>query len=234
MKVNDQNRRIGELNALVKELRESPTEANERAQTAEFKCAETRENVPLAHFSPDTHWHIEKANTANYALWGRGKQILGNNYRSLFGYRTAPPSLQRKKYVEAFEKGKTSDFEALSPAVDDEGLVAQTAKDALSSLGYEVKTETERTLALKTFAERDNFDPVITDQTLSGMSGINLAKRLLKSKPGTPIVLRTLQRNCEREDREGVVIRELLMKPYTRAGLSRVADRVLKRRAGLV
>lgn len=115
--------------------------------------------------------------------------------------------------------------------VDDEYLVAQATGDALSSLGYEVRTETEPIQALKAFVEKGSFDLVITDQAMPGMSGLNLAKRLLKNRPGIPIVLCTgYSAAVNEKTAKAAGIRELLMKPYTRTELSRIVDRVLERR----
>ncbi len=112
--------------------------------------------------------------------------------------------------------------------VDDEDLVAQSARDALSRLGYEVTTETEPRKALDRFAGDDRFDLVITDQAMPGMSGMSLSKALLDHHPGIPIILCTgYSAGVDEQTAKAAGIREFLMKPYTRAELSNIVRKVL-------
>lgn len=63
--------------------------------------------------------------------------------------------------------------------VDDEEMVVEVTRTMLEQLGYQVQASTSATIALDTF-ERDPlaFDLVITDMTMPGLDGAQLARRL--------------------------------------------------------
>ncbi|MEJ5359163.1 MAG: PAS domain S-box protein [Desulfobacterales bacterium] len=99
--------------------------------------------------------------------------------------------------------------------VDDEAMLAELGGRILEKLGYEVVTRTSPLEALELFKRRPlDFDLVVSDQTMPGMTGDLLARELLKIRPGLPIILCTgySQRIDERRAREKG-IRALVMKP---------------------
>jgi CheY-like chemotaxis protein len=60
----------------------------------------------------------------------------------------------------------------------------------LQRLGYKVTGCTEPEKALETFRSRsDEFDVVVTDLSMRGMSGIDFARELLQIRPGIPILI---------------------------------------------
>lgn len=76
--------------------------------------------------------------------------------------------------------------------IDDEPLVRQTLTDSLKAAGYRVTALGSANEALVVFtAEPDRFDLVLTDLTMPRMSGIELASRLKRLRPRTPILLMT-------------------------------------------
>jgi PAS domain S-box-containing protein len=76
--------------------------------------------------------------------------------------------------------------------VDDEKIIADMGKSMLERLGYNVTIRTNSLEALNTFQnEPDAFDLIITDQTMPNMTGGDLARRILKIRPGMPIILCT-------------------------------------------
>jgi PAS domain S-box-containing protein len=113
--------------------------------------------------------------------------------------------------------------------VDDEPLVARMAKRTLSRLGYEVSTFTSPVAALQAFREApDAVDAVITDQSMPGMFGVDLARELLKLRPSLPIALISgLSDSEDRREAEAVGIRELLEKPVMGHGLERAVLRLM-------
>jgi DNA-binding NtrC family response regulator len=114
--------------------------------------------------------------------------------------------------------------------VDDDELLASAARVGLSRLGYEVITETEPKKALLTLTRDRNFDLVITDYAMPGMSGLVLAKELLKKQPRLPIILCTgFSAEVDEATTKKAGIRAFLMKPYTRAQLALAVTRVLHR-----
>jgi CheY-like chemotaxis protein len=76
--------------------------------------------------------------------------------------------------------------------VDDEIMLAEMGRTMLERLGYSVTIETSSSRALAAFTSRpDDFDLVITDQTMPGMTGIDLCGGLRKIRADIPIILCT-------------------------------------------
>ncbi len=74
--------------------------------------------------------------------------------------------------------------------VDDEGMLADIGKKMFEKLGYEVTAETNPKLALDIFeANPYKFDLVVTDQTMPGLTGVELARRILKIRQNIPVVI---------------------------------------------
>jgi CheY-like chemotaxis protein len=72
--------------------------------------------------------------------------------------------------------------------VEDSPEVAMITVEYLHELGHEVVAVTDAELAIEQFASR-TFDAVMTDVSLPGMSGIDLAKELIKQFPHLPVVI---------------------------------------------
>lgn len=76
--------------------------------------------------------------------------------------------------------------------VDDEEVLAEMVESMLERLGYRVTVRTSSLEALNTFRNHpDLFDLVITDQTMPGMTGLDLTRRILTLRPNMPIILCT-------------------------------------------
>ena len=76
--------------------------------------------------------------------------------------------------------------------IDDEQALTVIGKTLLERLGYNVITETNSHQALNLFKHKpDQFDVVITDQSMPNFSGIELAKKMLSIRPDLPIILAT-------------------------------------------
>jgi FixJ family two-component response regulator len=72
------------------------------------------------------------------------------------------------------------------------------------------------------------FDLVITDQTMPGMTGVQLAEELLKVRPDVPIILCTGHSETVSPDiAKEAGIREFLMKPVVRQELATAVRRAL-------
>jgi len=113
--------------------------------------------------------------------------------------------------------------------VDDEEILASLGRTMLERLGYAVTVRTSSQEALSTFANQpDRFDAVITDQTMPGMTGVELARRMLHIRPDLPIILCTGYSTLINEEQikaEG--IRGFAMKPLTKKELSTLLRQVL-------
>jgi PAS domain S-box-containing protein len=76
--------------------------------------------------------------------------------------------------------------------VDDEEVIVQVQKQMLERFGFDVVATQSSLEALETFrSQPERFDLVITDLTMPGMTGTELAQELLKLRPQLPIILST-------------------------------------------
>ena len=74
--------------------------------------------------------------------------------------------------------------------VDDEESLAQLGADLLGDIGYKVTCAFNGSAALHLFEQQDRcFDLVITDETMPGISGIELAQEIFAISPATPVIL---------------------------------------------
>jgi CheY-like chemotaxis protein len=117
--------------------------------------------------------------------------------------------------------------------VDDEEILMEMGRDMLDALGYQVTTAANGIKALEVFRSRcDQFDLLITDMTMPGMTGADLSKEILKIRPDIPIILCTGYSEIMTEEKaKELGIREFLMKPMTMKHLAEVIRKVLDREA---
>lgn len=115
--------------------------------------------------------------------------------------------------------------------VDDEHAMASMLHEFLSSFCAQVDTFNCPFKALQEFSTQpDVFDLVITDQTMPGMTGMDLAASLLKLKPKLPIILCTGFNNIATPEAiTSLGIAALFIKPVKVAELILKAQELLKR-----
>ena len=113
--------------------------------------------------------------------------------------------------------------------VDDEPSLVEVEHRALESLGYQVTSTTSALEALKLFKERpEAFGLVISDYTMPGMTGAELAEQLLALRRDLPIILCTgYSDHISAEQARRMGIRDLLFKPLNLATLGQVVNQVL-------
>ena len=99
--------------------------------------------------------------------------------------------------------------------IDDEVSILEMGRQMLEGLGYDVVTQSAGLKALDRFRENpDRFDLVITDLAMPKMTGMELAKELIKIRPDIPIILCTgFNDELPGKGIESNGIRELLIKP---------------------
>ncbi len=116
--------------------------------------------------------------------------------------------------------------------VDDEKAILESGRGVLEHLGYEVTTANGSLEALDIFrAKPDAFDLVLTDMTMPKMTGLELAKQLLSTRPDIPIVLCTgFSEGLTPDSIRDIGIRDMIMKPMIGDELAVTLARALKDR----
>lgn len=101
--------------------------------------------------------------------------------------------------------------------VDDEEPLAVLAQRLLQNLGYSAEAVTDPQLAIAALRERpDEYRILMTDYSMPGMTGLELARRARQARPGIAVVLSSgyNSRITPARMREGGIA-SLLPKPYT-------------------
>jgi two-component system, cell cycle sensor histidine kinase and response regulator CckA len=112
---------------------------------------------------------------------------------------------------------------------DDEESVAHSTGLMLEFQGFKLSTYLDSREALKVFKNApDEFDLVITDQSMPAMSGLELAAELMKIRPDIPIILNSGYSNKALEDKcLQIGIREICLKPMDIQRLVKVIRKTL-------
>ncbi len=114
--------------------------------------------------------------------------------------------------------------------VDDEEAIINFTQGMLNQLGYKVKGLCSSIDALNFFRSApDEIDLIITDQTMPGITGSQLATEILKIRPGMPIILMTgYSETITQEEAFAQGIKEYLDKPFTKNMLAGAIGRSLR------
>ncbi|MFV0438650.1 MAG: response regulator [Desulfopila sp.] len=115
--------------------------------------------------------------------------------------------------------------------VDDEETLAEMAGEMLKKLGYTVKTMTNSVETLQLLeTSMDQYDLIITDQTMPGLSGVELARRIGELGSLLPVILYSGYSSAVTdEDARKAGICKVLMKPLSMALLSQTVRQILDR-----
>jgi CheY-like chemotaxis protein len=113
--------------------------------------------------------------------------------------------------------------------IDDEEQIVDMEREMLEHLGYHVTGITKSLEALEVFRRaKDDFDLVITDMTMSHMTGAELSREILRIRPDIPIILCTgFSELVTEEKARKMGIREYVMKPMLRSEIAVAIRRVL-------
>jgi PAS domain S-box-containing protein len=113
--------------------------------------------------------------------------------------------------------------------VDDEEILTKMGKTMLERLGYHVTVRNSSLKALETFQNQpDEFDIVITDQTMPGMTGSDLSRRMLQIRPDIPIILCTGYSTIISEGKaKSMGIKEFAFKPLAKKDMAKLIRKVL-------
>ncbi len=113
--------------------------------------------------------------------------------------------------------------------IDDEEILTEMGKSMLERLGYHVTVSNNSIEALETFKNQpDLFDLVITDQTMPGMTGADIARRMIQIKPDIPIILCTGYSTVISEEKaKSMGIKEFAFKPLSKKDIAVLIRKVL-------
>jgi PAS domain S-box-containing protein len=113
--------------------------------------------------------------------------------------------------------------------VDDELTLVEMTAQMLDSLGYEVLPHTSSVEALEAFkADPLGCDILLTDLTMPKLTGIDLAREVIDTRPDMPVIMCTgFSETGIREKAAFAGIKALLMKPLNRRSLAEEMRRAL-------
>ena len=113
--------------------------------------------------------------------------------------------------------------------VDDEEPIMELGKRMLEHLGYDVVALTSSMEALAVFREKpDEFDLVVTDQTMPGLTGEMLTKEILGLRSDIPVILCTgFSEHIAEEQARAIGIKAFLMKPLLLKDIAQTVRKVL-------
>ena len=142
-------------------------------------------------------------------------------------------------YLPRLESGESPEPEAVSHMpkgnnrillVDDEEALIRAIRKMIELLGYEVTDATGGTEALSLFRlHPEDFDLVITDYSMPGMIGTDLAVEIMRIRPDIPIVLSTgFNEKISEKSVKDMGISALMMKPVSLSEIAEVIHEVLK------
>jgi len=114
--------------------------------------------------------------------------------------------------------------------VDDEEAILVSIRRTLKTFGYQVVALKDGLAALELFEKMcKDFDLVITDMTMPGLTGLELSKKMQDIRSDVPIILCTgFSDVIDRDKARDIGIRELLMKPVGIRELGDVIRRALE------
>lgn len=115
--------------------------------------------------------------------------------------------------------------------IDDEEALIEMGQELLGELGYRVTAMNSSLEALALFkADPSMYDLIITDQTMPGMTGFQLAREALRVRADIPVVLCTgFSHMLVSEEARKAGIKAFAMKPLTKKEIAHVMRQVLDR-----
>jgi PAS domain S-box-containing protein len=118
--------------------------------------------------------------------------------------------------------------------IDDEEVQARTIPPMLERLGYTVTAKIDAQEALSLFRERpEDFDLVMTDQTMPRMSGLQLAAEMLRIRPGVSVLLCTgFSEIVHEEEARAHGLAGFVLKPFSIGEIAEKIHSILKSRSG--
>jgi PAS domain S-box-containing protein len=116
--------------------------------------------------------------------------------------------------------------------VDDEEPLVFLMRHMLERLGYKVTGCADPDKALEMFRSRsDEFDVVVSDLSMPGMSGLDLAREILQIRPGMPMLIASgYIRPEDNEQVRSLGLPDLILKPDTVEQLGKTLHKLFEKR----
>ncbi|MGD9824620.1 response regulator, partial [Desulfobacter sp.] len=113
--------------------------------------------------------------------------------------------------------------------VDDEEQIVNMEKNFLQRIGYDTTACTSSGQALEILKTNPNrFDLVISDLTMPGLTGDDLARELKKINPDIPVIICTgLEKNDKKAWQDSANVKEFLIKPVDMKQLSGLISKMI-------
>ncbi|MBW1892173.1 MAG: response regulator [Deltaproteobacteria bacterium] len=115
--------------------------------------------------------------------------------------------------------------------VDDDEAIVKVVRRMLERLGYQVETKGSASEALALFQSKpDHFDLILTDMTMPHMTGFNLFEKIVKIRPGLPVIVCTGHSAIiDEEKAKKLGIAAFVMKPISIQEIAETIRKVLNR-----
>jgi CheY-like chemotaxis protein len=115
-------------------------------------------------------------------------------------------------------------------AIDDQQLILDLISAMCQTVGYDVVTADSGRQGLDLATEND-FDVVLTDLAMPGMSGLEVAEEIKKAKPNIPIILITgWEVNIEKQRLDASGIIKVLYKPFRIEQLTEIINDLVEQK----
>lgn len=134
------------------------------------------------------------------------------------------PKAPEKPRVAAWKRGERILL------VDDDDAITTLGRRSLGRLGYVVTAFTDPALAVGEFVKApEAFDAVVTDISMPGMTGFDVAAAVLAARPGIPVVITSGYIRPEDEvSAARLGVKGLIAKPDTVDELAEALDRIFR------
>ena len=114
--------------------------------------------------------------------------------------------------------------------IDDEEMLVKMGQAMLEKLGYAVTAQMSSIeAAFKN--QPDAFDLVITDQTMPGITGFDMARRMLQIRPDLPIILCTgYSSQVSEEKARAYGIKGFALKPLAQKDIAALIRKIIDKK----
>jgi len=152
------------------------------------------------------------------AIWFEDRKTGGTKFFVVLPVNTEKTTNQHSATHEMAEPMGTGNL----LLVEDEPDLVEMAKKILESLGYQVTSCVNGEEALQLFCEYpQKFDLIITDQTMPGMTGAELATEVKRTGSTVPIILCTgYSSRISEENWARYGVDAFIMKPFRRSDIA--------------